>query len=238
MLEVTNLSCGYGQVVAVKALTFAVPRGGVVALLGPNGAGKSSTLQCIAGHVRMRSGSIVFEGEDIGRLAPEERVRRGIAVAPEGRRLFPDLSVRENLTVGGYSRPRAREAANLERVLALFPRLAERLHSKARMLSGGEQQMATIGRALMAEPRCLLIDEVSLGLMPKNINICYAAIEELKREGHSILLVEQNAKRALETADRAYVMESGLLVWQGAAEEARSDPKLADLYLGSSGDAQ
>ena len=235
MLELKDLSCGYGQVLAVKSLSLTVARGEVVALLGPNGAGKSSTLQCIAGHVKIRSGSVFFDGQDIGAVSPEERVALGIAVAPEGRRLFTDLTVRENLIVGGYSRPRGREAANMKKVLDLFPRLAERMSAKGSTLSGGEQQMVTIGRALMAEPRCLLIDEVSLGLMPKNVDICYKAISQLKRDGLSILLVEQNAKRALETADQAAIMESGAMVWRGSAEAARNDPSLADLYLGAAG---
>jgi branched-chain amino acid transport system ATP-binding protein len=233
MLELSNLSCGYGQMLAVKDLSFTVSQGAALALLGPNGAGKSSTLMCIAGTVRLRSGSIRFEGEDIGTLKPEQRIQRGIAVAPEGRRLFADLTVRENLVIGGYSRSKSREASNMDRVLALFPRLAERMNSKGRLLSGGEQQMVTIGRALMAEPKCLLIDEISLGLMPKNVDICYEAIRELRQQGLSVVLVEQNAKRALETVDNALVMESGAVVWRGTAEQARAEPSLSDLYLGA-----
>jgi branched-chain amino acid transport system ATP-binding protein len=233
MLELSNLSCGYGQMLAVKELSFSVQPGAALALLGPNGAGKSSTLMCIAGSVRLRSGSIHFNGEDIGSLGPEQRVQRGIAVAPEGRRLFADLTVRENLVVGGYSRSKNRESSNMDRVLALFPRLAERMNSKSRLLSGGEQQMVTIGRALMAEPKCLLIDEVSLGLMPKNVDICYEAIRELRHQGLSIVLVEQNPKRALETVDNALVMESGSVVWQGTAKQAQAEPSLSDLYLGA-----
>jgi branched-chain amino acid transport system ATP-binding protein len=234
MLEVNNLTCGYGAVTVVKDVSLRLANGEVVALLGANGAGKTTTLQCIAGHVAARSGAIVFDGHDISRMSPERRVDLGIAIAPEGRRLFTDLTVRENLTVGGYSRPKASEATNLTSVLDLFPRLKERLHVKARLLSGGEQQMVAIGRALMAEPTCLIIDEVSLGLMPKNVTICYEAIGKLKARGFSILLVEQNVKRALEIADQAYVMESGAVVWSGSPEAALSNSALADLYFGAS----
>lgn len=234
MLEVKNLTCGYGPMNVVRDVSLKVAKGEVVALLGANGAGKSTTLQSIAGHVAARAGRIVLDGQDISRLSPSRRVGLGVAIAPEGRRLFTDLTVRENLTVGGYSRSKSREAANVESVLGLFPRLEERLHTKARLLSGGEQQMVAIGRALMAEPTLLMIDEVSLGLMPKNVSICYEAIDELKRRGISILLVEQNVKRALDTADQTYVMESGSVVWSGSVSAALSDATLADLYFGAS----
>lgn len=232
MLTLERLSCAYGESEAVHDLSLHVGAGRIVALLGANGAGKSSTIQCVAGHVRRTAGRILFDGEDIGELAPQGRVRRGIAVAPEGRRLFKDLTVRENLVVGGYSRPRGRERANMERVLDLFPRLVERIGSRAEHLSGGEQQMVTIGRALMAEPRLLMIDEVSLGLMPKNVDICYEAIERLKREGLSILLVEQNTAKALTAADTVFVLETGQLAWGGTAEAARNDERIVRSYLG------
>src|SRR4051812_28440046 len=233
MLQLRDLACRYGQIEAVSGLTLTVGAGEVVALIGPNGAGKSSTLQCIAGHVERAAGTILFGELDIGALPPQMRVTRGIAVAPEGRRLFGDLTVRENLVVGGYSRPKAREAANLAMVLDLFPRLQERLQAKAATLSGGEQQMATIGRALMAEPKLLMIDELSLGLMPRNVDACYAAIERLKSDGLSILLVEQDTARALAVADRVYVLQAGALAWTGSAAEARADPGLIDAFLGS-----
>ena len=235
MLRLEAVTCGYGPLVAVHALTLEVPEGGIFALIGANGAGKSSTIMAIAGHVAVSGGSVNFGGRDITGLSARARVGAGIALVPEGRRLFPDLSVEENLVVGGYSRPKARFAQNRDRVLALFPRLAERLGQQAGSLSGGEQQMLAIGRALMAEPKFLMIDEVSLGLMPKNVEICYQAIARLSAEGLTILLVEQNTAKALEIVDRVCVLESGREVWQGTAAEARHDPEMIDLYLGLSG---
>jgi len=235
VLRLDGLTCGYGPLVAVHQLTLEVPEGGIFALIGANGAGKSSTIMAIAGHVAVSSGSVSFGGRDITGLSARARVGAGIALVPEGRRLFPDLSVEENLVVGGYSRPKAHFAQNRDRVLALFPRLAERLGQQAGSLSGGEQQMLAIGRALMAEPKFLMIDEVSLGLMPKNVEICYQAIARLSAEGLTILLVEQNTAKALEIVDRVCVLESGREVWQGTAAEARHDPEMIDLYLGLSG---
>jgi branched-chain amino acid transport system ATP-binding protein len=232
MLRLEALSCGYGALTAVHGLDLEVPAGKVTALVGANGAGKSSTLMAIAGQVAVQAGRILLEGEDITALPAKARVVRGIAVAPEGRRLFGDLSVAENLTVGGYCRERAREAVNRDAVLALFPRLAERISQPAAALSGGEQQMLAIGRALMAEPRLLMIDEVSLGLMPKVIDACYDAIRQLQARGLTILLVEQNTKRAFEVAEHICVLESGNAVWQGSGEAARRDPALIEAYLG------
>jgi branched-chain amino acid transport system ATP-binding protein len=177
-------------------------------------------------------GRAVFEGEEITALPARARVRRGIAVVPEGRRLFPDLSVAENLTVGGYARPAAAATLKRQKVFELFPRLAERRGQLAGSLSGGEQQMLAIGRALMAEPRFLMIDELSLGLMPKMVDLCYQAVGRLKAEGMTILLVEQSTARALDVADRVCVLESGRSVWQGAAAEARKDPAMIEAYLG------
>ncbi|MFZ5509366.1 MAG: ABC transporter ATP-binding protein [Pseudomonadota bacterium] len=232
MLQLDNLSCGYGAFEAVHGLSLAARPGTITALVGANGAGKSSTLMCIAGHVAPLRGAIRFDGEDITALPPQGRVRRGIAVSPEGRRLFKDLTVEENLKVGGISRPARDFAADRDRVLALFPRLAERLHHFAGSLSGGEQQMLAIGRALMARPRLLMIDELSLGLMPKVIDLCYAALEALRREGLTILLVEQNTDRVLHVADEVCVLESGRPVWQGPAAAAADDPNFAAAYLG------
>ena len=232
MLRLEGVSCGYGAFRAVDTLSFEVPKGQVFALIGANGAGKSSTIMAVAGHVRVFGGAIFLDGEDITGLPARLRVRRGIAVAPEGRRLFPDLSVDENLTIGGYILTRERAEQRREMVLELFPRLGERLGQAAGSLSGGEQQMLAIGRALMPEPRLLMIDEVSLGLMPKMIDVCYRAIAALKAEGMTILLVEQSTKRALEVADRVCVLESGRQVWAGSAEEARRDPAMIEAYLG------
>ena len=232
MLRLEAASCGYGAFEAVHALSLEVAAGDVVALVGANGAGKSTTIMAIAGHVALTSGRIVFDGDDLAGVPARARVRRGIALVPEGRRLFPDLSVAENLIVGGYVRPAADAERNRDKVFELFPRLAERARQLAGSLSGGEQQMLAIGRALMTEPRLLLIDELSLGLMPKMVDHCYAAVHRLKAEGMTILLVEQSTARALDVADRVCALESGRAVWQGAAAAAREDPTLIDAYLG------
>ena len=232
MLRLTELSAGYGAFTAVQGLSLAVAPASVFALVGANGAGKSSTIMAIAGHVAVQGGQIELDGRDITALPIARRVGRGIALAPEGRRLFGDLSVRDNLMIGGYARPRRDEAENRARVIELFPRLGERLDQMAGTLSGGEQQMLAIGRALMAQPRLLMIDEVSRGLMPAAVEVCYAAIQRLKEAGLSVLLVEQNTARALEVADRVCVLESGRAVWQGSAEEARQDPAMIEAYMG------
>ena len=232
MLKLTELSAGYGAFTAVHGLSLTVAPASVFALVGANGAGKSSTIMAIAGHVAVQGGRVELDGQDITALPIARRVGRGIALAPEGRRLFGDLSVRDNLMIGGYARPRRDEAENRARVIELFPRLGERLDQMAGTLSGGEQQMLAIGRALMAQPRLLMIDEVSLGLMPSAIDTCYAAIRRLKEAGISVLLVEQSTARALEVADRVCVLESGRAVWQGSAEEARKDPAMIEAYMG------
>jgi branched-chain amino acid transport system ATP-binding protein len=232
MLELKHLSCGYGAFQAVGDLSLTLRPGTITGLLGANGAGKSSTLMCLAGHVALQGGQILFEGQDIGRLPPNERVRRGIAISPEGRRLFKDLSVEDNLRVGGLVRPAADFARDRDHVLSLFPRLGERLTSLAGNLSGGEQQMLAIGRALMTRPKLMMIDELSLGLMPKVIDLCYRALQKLREEGMTILLVEQNTDRVLSVADDICVLESGRTVWQGKADDARNDPTLTAAYLG------
>ena len=232
MLQLKGMSCGYGPVQAVHGLTLEVAAGEILALVGANGAGKSSTIMALAGHVAVTGGSVLFDGEDITALPARARVRLGIALAPEGRRLFPDLTVTENLTVGGYLQPRVSAAERNDRIFTLFPRLAERRGQLAGSLSGGEQQMLAIGRALMAAPRFLMIDELSLGLMPKMVDLCYDVVARLKEEGLTILLVEQNTSRAMAVADRVCVLESGEAVWQGAAAEARDNPDLIAAYLG------
>ena len=232
MLRLTELSAGYGAFTAVHELNLVVAPATVFALVGANGAGKSSTIMAIAGHVAVQGGQVELDGQDITALPVVGRVSRGIALAPEGRRLFRDLSVRENLMIGGYARPRRDEAENRARVIELFPRLGERLDQRAGTLSGGEQQMLAIGRALMAQPRLLMVDEVSLGLMPAAVDVCYAAIRRLKEAGISVLLVEQSTGRALDVADSVCVLESGRAVWQGSAEEARRDPAMIEAYMG------
>lgn len=232
MLELNNVTCGYGTFKAVHNLSLTLQPGTITALVGANGAGKSSTLMCIAGHVELHDGSITFESRDIGALPPPDRVRLGLAISPEGRRLFKDLSVEDNLRVGGLIRPKTDYPGDRDQVLALFPRLKERLGSLAGNLSGGEQQMLAMGRALMARPKLLMIDELSLGLMPKIIDLCYQALEKLREGGMTVLLVEQNTDRALSVADQICVLESGRTVWRGSAEDAARDPDLASAYLG------
>ena len=232
MLSLENMTCGYGNLTVVEALSIEISKGEIFALIGPNGAGKSSIIMSIAGHVEVKQGIIRFKGEDITNVPIIKRVGLGIAVVPEGRRLFSDMTVNENLAVGCYSLPKKELSRNRDKVLELFPRLAERIDHQASNLSGGEQQMVAIGRALMANPELLIIDELSLGLMPKVIDLCYQAIDTLKEQGVTILLVEQNTKRALEVSDRICVLESGRDVWQGTAQEAVNDPDLVKAYLG------
>jgi branched-chain amino acid transport system ATP-binding protein len=232
LLDVENFSCGYGEMVAVRDLSFTIEPGQILALLGPNGAGKTSTMLAIMGHVQIKAGSLLAAGTDITRLPALRRVGLGLALVPEGRRLFSDLSVAENLVVGGYSHSRVDEKRHLARVFELFPRLSERRGQLAASLSGGEQQMLAIGRALMSGPRLLLVDELSLGLMPKMIDLCIDALKKLNQEGLAILLVEQNTSRALDLADNVCVLASGRSVFQGTAEMARRDVDLLHSYFG------
>ena len=232
MLALHHLAGGYGAFEAVGDLSLTLQAGSITGLIGANGAGKSSTLMCVAGHVALNAGAIMFDGHDISTLTPDQRVRRGIAISPEGRRLFKDLTVEDNLRVGGLIQPASRFKQDRDYVLGLFPRLGERLHSLAGNLSGGEQQMLAIGRALMTRPKLIMIDELSLGLMPKVIDLCYRALKQLQQDGMTILLVEQNTDRVLSVADDVCVLESGRTVWQGKASDARNDPALTAAYLG------
>jgi branched-chain amino acid transport system ATP-binding protein len=232
MLQIENLSCGYGLFQAVHGLSLHLRPATITGLIGSNGAGKSSTLMCIAGHVARQEGVLRFNGQNISQLGPRERVNLGIAISPEGRRLFKDLSVADNLRVGGFIQPASAFAHDRDKVLSLFPRLGERWTSLAGNLSGGEQQMLAIGRALMTRPKLLMIDEISLGLMPKAIDLCYAALELLRKDGLTILIVEQNTDRVMRLADDLCVLESGHTVWQGSAADARKNPNLAAAYLG------
>lgn len=234
MLEIRQLSCGYGSVTVVHELDLEVAPGKIMALLGPNGAGKSSTIMAIAGHTEVKGGTLTFDGKNLLNLSPADRTRLGIAIVPEGRRVFPDLTVSENLLVGGFIRSKSEASANEERVLALFPRLKERHGQRAATLSGGEQQMLAIGRALMASPRLIMIDELSLGLMPAMVDICIKAIQSLTEIGIGVLLVEQNTHRAVSVADTVTVLASGHVVFSGASEQVRNDPGFADRYLGLS----
>jgi branched-chain amino acid transport system ATP-binding protein len=232
MLRLENLTCGYGAFLAVNDLSLELKPGTITGLLGANGAGKSSTLMCIAGHVAAKQGRIVLGDRDIATTPPTERVRQGIAIAPEGRRLFKDLTVEDNLRVGGLIHPVSVYKQDRDRVLELFPRIGERLTSLAGNLSGGEQQMLAIGRALMTRPKLIMIDELSLGLMPKVIDLCYRALVSLREQGMTILLVEQNTERALSVVDDVCVLESGRMVWSGKAADARNDPNLIAAFLG------
>jgi branched-chain amino acid transport system ATP-binding protein len=233
MLDVRDLSVHYGGLEAVRRVSFALGRGELVALIGSNGAGKSSTLKAIAGLVANSGGSIRFQDAEIHRLPPEARVRRGIALSPEGRRLFGRMTVLENLLVGAHTvGSRTEREESLERVYKLFPRVHERRAQLAGSLSGGEQQMVAIGRALMARPRLLMLDEPSLGIAPKVVAEIADAIGRLNREGMSIVLVEQNARLALRLAHNAYALEHGEVVKSGKGEELLEDSFVRKAYLG------
>ncbi len=234
MLEVADLEVRYGAIRAVRGLSLSVATGELVALIGANGAGKSSTLMCIAGALKAAAGSVRLDGETITSAKPEAIVRRGIATVPETRDVFPDLTVEENLTLGGYIRRRDGPgmAEDKKRMLALFPRLADRTAQPAGTLSGGEQQMLVIARAMMSRPKVLLLDEPSLGLAPVVVDQIFAMIAALKAAGTTILLVEQNVAKALAVADRAYVMRLGRIAASGTAAEIGSATDLKALYLG------
>ncbi len=233
MLNLDRVTASYGSIPALRDVSLEVRDGEVVALLGANGAGKTTTLRCIVGLLRPQGGRVTFRGEDITRRSTVEVVRKGVSMVFEGRRVFPELTVWENLLIGGYL---VKEAGERQRLLAQmldrFPRLAERKGQLAGSLSGGEQQMLAIARALMSRPSLLLLDEPSMGLAPKVVDEVFDIIVGLHREGTTILLVEQNAARALEIADRAYVLETGSIVLQGTAKDLLDDPTVRRAYLG------
>jgi len=234
LLEVQALELAYGEVAACRDLAFDVGQGEIVALIGANGAGKTTTLRAVAGAMRPRRGKIIFQGKDVTRLPAHERARAGIALVPEGRRVFPALSVRENLEMGGFKLRRnpARLRAQLERMLEMFPRLRERIGQAAGTLSGGEQQMLALGRALMSEPQLLCMDEPSLGLAPLVVQDIFRAIRAANAAGTSILLVEQNARYALETASRGYVLQTGSIIAAATCAALKHDPRVKEAYLG------
>ena len=232
LLAVNALHAGYGATEILRGIDLWVAPGEIVAVLGSNGAGKSTLNRAISGVERAWSGAIRFAGEPIERAKPSRIVSRGLIHVPEGRRIFPNMSVRENLDLGCYARARPRRAQNRERVFAIFPRLAERQGQSAGTLSGGEQQMLAIGRGLMAEPKLLILDEPSLGLSPKLVEELFTLIGSINRDGIALLLVEQNVVQSLEVAQRAYVLDNGLIVLQGTASEVRNDPNLKRAYLG------
>jgi branched-chain amino acid transport system ATP-binding protein len=232
MLEVRDLHVAYGDIPALKGVSLAVAKGEIVALLGNNGAGKTTTLKTISGLLVPAAGEVTLDGESVGGMPPHLIVRKGIAHVPEGRRVFNRLTVSENLAMGAYARSDAGIATDLERVYRLFPRLKERQAQIAGTLSGGEQQMLAIGRALMENPRLLLLDEPSMGLAPVLVEQIFETIQDINRQGTTILLVEQNASLALAVAGRAYVLETGAVVLSGAATELAQNQDVRRAYLG------
>ena len=232
MLEVKDLKAGYGQAKVLHGVSLKIGEGELVALLGSNGAGKSTLNNNVSGIYKPFAGSIRFDGIEIAGARSEEIVDRGLIQVPEGRRVFPNMTVRENLEPGSYRRATPNRARNIDRVVAIFPRLKERFDQYAGTLSGGEQQMLAIGRGLMAEPRLLILDEPSLGLSPLLVEEMFALIQKLRAEGLAIFLVEQNVVQSLEIADRAYVMENGLITVEGPAQDLIHDEELRRSYLG------
>lgn len=233
MLEVRDLQAGYGAAVALRGMSFHVPRGSVVALLGTNGAGKTTTVQCLAGAIRPWSGSIMFEGHEIAGLDCSEVVEAGITLVPEGRLIFPQMTVMDNLRMGALNRrARANTERNLDRVFGLFPRLAERRQQLGGSMSGGEQQMLAIARGLMAEPRLMILDEPSLGLMPKLVAELFDLVRTLNQADITVLLVEQNVRQTLQLADLAFVIEKGTVSLQGEGRELLNDPFVKKAFLG------
>ena len=234
LLEVSDVHTFYGNIEALKGISLDVEEGEIVTLIGSNGAGKSTTLRSISGLTPPREGSIRFDGKEIGETPPQEIVARGISLSPEGRHIFPRMSVRENLDLGAYLRKDSNGVGqDMDRVYELFPRLKEREKQKAGTMSGGEQQMLAIGRALMASPKLLLLDEPGMGLAPILVERIYETIQEINRQGTTILLVEQNANFALDVAKRGYVLETGTVALSDRSEALRKNPEVQRAYLGT-----
>ncbi len=235
MLEVKDLNVFYGNIHAIKGISLVVNEGEVVSLIGANGAGKTTTLQTISGILRAKSGEIFFEGEEITKTKPHNIVKLGISQVPEGRRIFSGLTVRDNVMLGAYTVKDSRESlkADRDKFYDAFPRMKERRNQIAGTLSGGEQQMLAMGRALMARPKLLILDEPSMGLSPLFVEEIFNVIRQLKDEGTTILLVEQNAKMALSIADRGYVLETGKIITEGLGSELLNDPEVKKAYLGA-----
>ena len=233
ILEIHDLKVSYGGIEAVKGVTLTVPEGKIVTLIGANGAGKSTILKTVSGIVRPKTGRILYNGEDITGKSPDKIVKAGIVLVPEGRHVFPNLTVKENLKIGAYLR-RDDLSADFATVYGLFPRLKEREWQLAGTLSGGEQQMLAVGRALMSKPKLIMMDEPSLGLAPLIVQSLFGIIREINRRGITVLLNEQNANMALQTADKAYVLETGRLTMEGTGEELLADESVKEAYLGKS----
>jgi branched-chain amino acid transport system ATP-binding protein len=232
MLEVEGVSAGYGGLQVLHDMSLEVGAGEVVALVGANGAGKTTALRTISGLLRASSGHVRFEGKDVVGADPHTLVRDGLVMVPEGRELFGDLTVEENLHMGAYTRTNAQRAEALREVHDLFPVLSERRHQRAGTMSGGQQQMLAIGRALMARPKLLMLDEPSLGLAPKLVATVFDIVRQIRERGITVLIVEQNAAKTLQLADRAYVLESGTVTLSGAGAELLDDPRVRSAYLG------
>jgi branched-chain amino acid transport system ATP-binding protein len=236
LLEIKDIHVHYGKIAALKGISVDVDQGEIVTLIGANGAGKSTTLKTISGLRPLSSGRIVFDGRDIGKMPGHRRVLAGIGQAPEGRGIFPGMTVTENLLMGAYAR-KGDLTKDLAEVFDLFPRLAERKNQAGGTMSGGEQQMLAIGRALMTQPKVLLLDEPSMGLAPVLVTQIFSIVEEINRRGTTVLLVEQNAQQALQVAHRAYVLETGRIVKSAAARELLDDPEVRAAYLGGGAQA-
>ena len=233
MLKVDNINVYYGSIHAIKDISVEVCRGQIVTLIGANGAGKSTTLQTVSGLLHSKTGSIEFLGKSLAGVAPHRIVEHGLAHVPEGRRVFLQMSVEENLEMGAYTRPRSEISDSIADVYSRFPRLKERRKQIAGTLSGGEQQMLAMGRALMSNPKIILMDEPSMGLSPLLVNEIFKIIKEVSKDGATVLLVEQNAKKALSIADRAYVLETGRITMSGTGASLLADQRVQDAYLGT-----
>jgi branched-chain amino acid transport system ATP-binding protein len=232
MLELRNINAHYGHSQVLYDISLDVKQGEFVTIIGANGAGKSTLMKVIMGLVPVSSGSLLYKGREIGSAKAWDRAGLKIAYVPEGRRVFGELTVAENLKIGGWNEPPAELPRRLEKVMAIFPRLGERLNQAARTMSGGEQQMLAIGRALMRDPELLLVDEISMGLMPILVNRCFEVMKQLNGQGTTILLVEQNARKALGAAGRGYVLETGHIVLAGSARDLQNDEAVKRAYLG------
>ena len=220
MLQIKDLCCGYGDMTVIRDINFEIEEGGTLALVGSNGAGKTTLLMSVAGHIIPKSGQVRFGGVNLGNAEPEKRCSLGVGLVPEGRRIFPDLTVFENLVVGGYSLPNHKQSENIARVVDVFPRLFDRQTQLAGSLSGGEQQMLAFGRAMMSDPSLMLIDELSLGLMPSVVDECYNALDKLVKKGIAVILVDQNSDAAMDFCSYSLILETGNQLWHGKSSTA------------------